>query len=67
MEQLMYWSMNELMTEFHRRASKSALGKTRHYDADEALRLMVDERFDPAHFTMYIGLVRGFMSHTPNL
>ncbi len=52
-----YFTMDELMQEFNNKVIKK--GKSTQIDYTNALDLLLHERFDPAHFTLFAGFVRG--------
>ncbi|GAB4026400.1 hypothetical protein [Spirosoma gilvum] len=52
-----YFTMDELMQEFNSKVIKK--GKSPQIDFTKALDLLLHERFNPEHFTLFAGFIRG--------
>jgi hypothetical protein len=52
-----YFTMDELMQEFNNKAISK--GKPFELEANKLLDLLTHERFNPEHFSLFAGFVRG--------
>lgn len=57
-----YFTMDELMSEFSRKAISK--GKSPQIDYTKALDILLHERFNPEHFSLFTGFIRGLKSTT---